>query len=232
MNWADIAAAAAFLVCWQLYGPLLRAATGGRGINVDMSHVRTGWMRRLMARENRIIDSNLLGHQLNTASFFASTNLLVIAAVSGLLLGGEQTLGNLGGLVLIAPSPLWLMEVKIGLVVVVLSMGLLDFVWAIRQFNYCLALFGAAPEAHEPETHERFVAAMTAVLDPAYAAFNRGVRAYYFALAGAAWIVSPWAMLASALAAFTLLMHRQTRSGAAAGLREARDVLEKAPRAD
>ena len=230
MTWADIAAAAAFLVCWQLYGPLLRATTNGRNINTDMSYVRAAWMRRLMARENRIIDSNLLGQQLNTASFFASTNLLVIAAVSGLLFSGEQTLGNLGGLVLIAPSPLWLLEVKIGLVVVVLSMGLLDFVWAIRQFNYCLALFGAAPEAHEPERHERFVVAMTTVLDPAYASFNRGVRAYYFALAGAAWIVSPWAMSAAAVAAFTLLMHRQTRSGAATGLRDARALFEEPPR--
>jgi len=226
MGLIDIVAAAAFVICWIAYEPLLRRVSGGRGaINIDMKAVREGWLRRMIARENRMFDAALLGQQLNSASFFASTNLLVIAAVAGLLFGGEAVLANVGGLA-IADAPVWLMQVKIALVAAVLSMGLLDFIWAIRQLNYCLALFGAAPEASDAERHERYIEATLSVLDPSYAAFNRGVRAYYFALAAAAWIVSPWAMLAGVVAAFALLMRRQTSSPAAFGLRQARALLE------
>ncbi|GAM97490.1 hypothetical protein U91I_01116 [alpha proteobacterium U9-1i] len=231
MGLIDIVAGAAFVACWLIYEPLLARMNGGRGhIKIDMRAVREGWVRRLLARDNRIVDSNLLGHQLSSASFFASTNLLVIAAASGLLFGGETMLGNLGGLILIAPAPVWLLEVKIAVVVVVLSLGLLDFIWAIRQLNYCLALFGAAPEPRDSQHHEAFVRATTSVLNPAYNAFNRGVRAYYFALAGAAWIVSGLAMLIAIVAAFALLVRRQTSSEAALGLREARRVLEEMQR--
>lgn len=230
MNLIDVIAGASFIAAWLIYEPLLVRMTGGRGaINIDMRAVREGWLRAMMARENRMLDASLLGQQLNSASFFASTNLLVIAAVASLLFGGEAVLANVGGLA-IAPAPAWLTEVKIALVAVVLSVGLLDFIWAIRQLNYCAALFGAAPEAGDVERRERYVVATLAVLDPAYAAFNRGVRAYYFALAGAAWIVSPWAMLAAVIAAFTLLLRRQISSEAAIGLRQARRVLEEMQR--
>ncbi len=230
MNAVDIAAGASFIAAWLIYEPLLQRLTGGRGaINIDMRAVREGWLRRMIARENRMFDASLLGQQLNSASFFASTNLLVIAAVAGLLFGGEAVLTNVGGLA-IATAPVWLMELKIALVAFVLAMGLLDFIWAIRQLNYCLALFGAAPQWDDVERHERYILATLAVLDPAYGSFNRGVRAYYFALAAAAWIISPWAMLAGVIAAFALLLRRQTSSEAALGLREARRVLEEMQR--
>jgi uncharacterized membrane protein len=233
MSGADIAAGAIFIACWLIYDPLLRQMKGGQGaIKIDMMAVREAWMRRLVKRENRIADSNLIGHQLSTASFFASTNLLLIAAASGLLFGGASTMDNLRALDIAAAAPDWLMEVKIALVVAALTKGLLDFIWAIRQMNYLLALFGAAPEPSEIEHHEAFVRAITRVLDPAYAAFNSGVRTYYFALAAAAWIVSPWAMMAASLGAFLLLLRRQTSSEAAMGMREARRVLEAAQRRD
>lgn len=233
MSLVDIAAGATFIACWLVYDPLLRQMTGGKGaIKVDMLAVREGWMRRMMVRENRIIDSNLLGHQLSTASFFASTNLLLIAAAAGLLFGGGALLANVQTLSIITPAPAWLMEVKIALVVATLTKGLLDFIWAIRQMNYLLALFGAAPEHNEPEHHEGFVRAVIQVLNPAYTSFNSGVRTYYFALAAAAWIFSPWAMAAGALGAFLLLLGRQTRSEAALGMREARRVLEASLRRD
>jgi uncharacterized membrane protein len=233
MNLADILAGAIFIACWLVYDPLLRQMTGGRGaIKVDMLAVREAWMRRLVARENRIVDSNLLGHQLSTTSFFASTNLLLIAAAAGLLFGGGAMLSNVQQLTITAPAPAWLTEVKIALVVATLTKGLLDFIWAIRQMNYLLALFGAAPAHDDANYHEQFVRAVTQVLNPAYISFNSGVRTYYFALAAAAWIFSPWAMAAGAIGAFVLLLRRQTGSEAAIGMREARRVLEASLRRD
>lgn len=227
MSFADSAAGAIFIACWLVYEPLLARLMGGKGaINADMIAVREAWLRRLVARDNRIADLNLLGHQLSSASFFASTNLLLIAAAAGLLFGGMGALAGVRGLSIVAAAPDWLMEVKLALIAVTLTNGLLDFIWAIRQLNYTLALFGAAPEHDDIDRHEAFVRATAMVLRPAYTAFNSGVRTYYFALAAAAWIISPWAMLAAVLAAFALLLHRQTRGDAAIGLREARRLFE------
>jgi uncharacterized membrane protein len=117
------------------------------------------------------------------------------------------------------------MEAKIGLVVIALARGLLDFVWAIRQLNYCVALFGAAPGIGEAKA-QAFNDATRSVLNPALSAFNRGVRSYYFALAAAAWLIGPWGMIAAAIWAVALLAWRQTSSEAAHGVRAAREILE------
>src|SRR5262245_39477095 len=156
MSILDIVALAIFVSAWIGYGPLRMqlAKSRGGGINGDMYPVREAWMRQFLARDNRIMDVNLLGHLLNSASFFASTNLLVIAAAAGLLFGGEAVRANLQELELSAPATDWLIELKVGVVVVTLARGLLDFVWAIRQLNYALALLGAAPAANERDKHE------------------------------------------------------------------------------
>ena len=57
-----------------------------------MLTVRHAWMTAMTRREIRLLDSQLLGHSINSGSFFASSNLLLIAAVSGILFGGEAAL--------------------------------------------------------------------------------------------------------------------------------------------
>lgn len=197
-----------------------------RSINQDLDFVRAAWMRRMLEREIRIMDTNLIGHVLNSASFFASTSLLIIAAAAGLLFGGADTMASLRQVTILEPAPDWLLELKIALVVVVLASGLLDLIWAIRQLNYCVALVGAAPERDMGSVLESYCIAAAGVMNPAMASFNRGVRAYYFALAAAAWLISGWAMLLGAAAAVALLMYRQGFSPAAAAAARARLILE------
>ncbi len=100
----------------------------------------------MVHRDVRMVDSQLMGHTINSsASFFASTNLLLIAAVGGILFGGE---GALRGVAAVGAElvSLPILEGKLALILVCLARGLLDFIWAIRQRTYTLALTGAAPE--------------------------------------------------------------------------------------
>lgn len=225
---ADLFALIAFAMCWAAYQPALnRLAKGRPVINSAMETARLAWLQRAMARENRIMDTNLLGHMLASASFFASTNLLLIAAVAGLLVGGAAMLENLRAVEFGTGAPLWLLQAKIGLVAFALAKGLLDFIWCIRQMNYTLALFGAAPEYNSRADLDGYAQAVAGVLNPAFQAFNKGVRAYYFALAAAAWVVSPWLMAISAVAATGLLLHRQLASEAAAGVAKAHRLLSQ-----
>ena len=228
MSSIDIAALAVFLTAWLFYQPILkRLSRRGGMINTDMTVLRLRWMANMAARENRFIDSQLMGHVLNSASFFASTNLIVIAAAAGALFKSADTYRTVAHLAVTETGPRWLFEAKLALVVLALARGLLDFVWAIRQMNYTLAAIGAAPPPSAGASVAReYGAAAAAVLNPALSSFNNGVRGYYFALGAAAWLMGPWAMIVAVLGLVALLGWRQFASTSAQGVHRIRRLLE------
>jgi uncharacterized membrane protein len=172
------------------------------------------------------MDSQLLGHVLNSASFFASSNLILIAAAASALFGGEQAFKSASSLIVIKTSSRLLFEGQIGLVLISLARGLLAFIWSIRQINYCLAAIGAAPDTEDPAFEAAYGDAAARLLNPALHAFNAGVRGYYFALAAAAWLFGAPAFIAATLGAVALLAWRQRRSPAAAAVADLRRLLE------
>ena len=223
----DLAALAAFLILWLGYEPLLAALGRKRGlINQNMVAVRLAWMRAMVSRENPLVDSQLMGHALNSASFFASSNLILIAGAAGLLSGGEGAYHRIQDVPMLAQAPWVLFELKIALVAVSLARGLLDFIWSIRQMNYCLAMIGAAPRQAAPDMKEAYAQAAAGILNPALATFSAGVRSYYFALAAAAWLFSPSALVAAGVVAVGLLAWRQAYSPAAGKIALARALLD------
>jgi uncharacterized membrane protein len=223
----DIGALAFFAVIWLAYEPLLKMFAGGGGvINTDMTAVRTAWMRNMARRENKFMDGQLLGHTLNSASFFASSNLILIAAAAGALFGGESAFRSASSLMVLKTSSRLLFEGQIALVIIALVRGLLSFIWSIRQMNYCLAVIGAAPDAQDEGRQRAYGEAASQLMNPALSSFNAGVRAYYFALAAAAWLFGATAFFTATLAAVALLIFRQRHSRAARAVAEVRRLLE------
>ena len=226
MTTIDWLGLALFFLCWLGYDPLLKLLAHRSGtLNTDMLTVRHAWMTAMTHREIRLLDSQLLGHSINSGSFFASSNLLLIAGVAGILFGGDQALQGFSA-VGAEEVPIKLLEAKLGLVLLCLARGLLDFIWSIRQMNYALALIGAAPEIHSEADKAAFGEATAQVLNPALAAFSQGVRGYYFALAAAAWLFGPVWLAVGVLSAFSLLVWRQSGSPAARAIRTARRLIE------
>ena len=222
----DWLALALFILCWLGYGPLLALLARRSGtLNDDMTVIRRVWMTAMTHREIRLVDSNLMGHTINSGGFFASTNLLLIAAVASVLFGGEQAMQGFAS-VGADNVPMKLLEAKLALVLVCLARGLLDFIWSIRQMNYALALIGAAPEVHTEADRAALGEAAANLLNPALSAFSQGVRGYYFALAAAAWLFGPAWLAMGVTAAFCLLVWRQAGSPAARAIRSARRLLE------
>src|SRR6185503_14011107 len=154
----DVAALALFAVCWLFYQPVLTLLSrrGGATINTDLTVIRGAWMRNMARRENRFFDGQLLGHTLSSSSFFASSNLILIAAAAGVLFGGNASFRNVSTLVAVKTSSRVLFEAQIGLILLTLARGLLDFIWGIRQLNYVLAAIGAIPEEIDDARHHRF----------------------------------------------------------------------------
>ncbi|MES2341624.1 MAG: DUF599 family protein [Pseudomonadota bacterium] len=223
----DLTALIVFLVVWLAYEPLLKVVARGKGaITTDMTVIRVAWMRNMAGRENKFMDGQLLGHALNSASFFASSNLILIAAAAGVLFGGESTFRSASSLIAIQTSSRLLFEGQIALVLVALARGLLDFIWAIRQMNYCIAAVGAAPDTEDQAFKTAYGEAAARLLNPALSAFNAGVRGYYFALAAAAWLFGPIAFMLATLGAVSLLLWRQRRSKAAGAISDLRKLLQ------
>jgi uncharacterized membrane protein len=228
LSTADVVAFVIFAIIWLAYEPLLRVLARDNGmINTDMTVVRGAWMRTMAGRENKFMDGQLLGHTLNSASFFASSNLILIAGAAGVLFGGEGAFRSASSLMVLKTSSRLLFEAQIALMVLALARGLLDFIWAIRQMNYCLAVIGATPTTDDKDFQRQYGSLAAQVLNPALSSFNRGVRGYYFALAAAAWLFGPAAFLTATLAAVALLFSRQRHSPTARAIRELRGVLEK-----
>ncbi|MDP2115894.1 MAG: DUF599 family protein, partial [Brevundimonas sp.] len=178
MTLFDWLALALFMLCWLGYGPLLALLARRSGtLNDDMLLIRRVWMTAMTHREIRLVDSQLMGHTINSGGFFASTNLLLIAAVASVLFGGEQALQGFAS-VGAEEAPTRLLAAKLALVLVCLARGLLDFIWSIRQLNYALALIGAAPEVHTESDRAALGEAAADLLNPALSAFSQGVRGY------------------------------------------------------
>lgn len=216
-----------FFTAWLGYDPLLKLIARRSGsLNDDMLVVRDSWMTAMTHREMRLIDSQLMGHSINSASFFASTNLLLIAAVAGILFGGENALKGFAAVGAEA-VPMKILEAKLALVLICLARGFLDFIWSLRQMNYALALIGAAPEIHTETDRVAYGHAVARVLNPALGGFSQGVRGYYFALAAAAWLFGPPWLALGVISAFGLLVWRQAGSPAARAVRAARRLLER-----
>ncbi len=218
-----------FLVAWLGYGPLVQALwRRGGAVNIDMETVRARWMATMAHRKDqRLLDGQLMGHALSSASFFASSNLILIAAAAGVLFGGDVTYHK----VLQAPglqhAPRLLFDAKIVLITATLARSLLDFIWSIRQMNYALAVIGATPEHRSPAWFDAYARAAAQILNPAFSSSNSGVRGYYFALAASAWLIGPATLALATTAVVLVLIWRQRYATAARGVAAARALLEQ-----
>ena len=218
----DLGALAFFLVAWLGYAPFL----GWRGrrlqmVGAAMIDHRRAWMNELLGRDMKVADTAIVGHIMSTAGFFASTTVIVIGALLGVLVnltrGGASA--STGWLAISPPSST---EIKVVLILVVAVYAFQSFTWAIRQANFAAVMMGAAPRADSMgvELRARLAASMGNIITGVAASYDSGMRAYYFALGALTWVVSPVLFVLATAGVVGLLFHRQTRSGTAIALRE------------
>ena len=74
-----------FLLAWLGYGLVIHAIPWGSSITMRMNDVRRAWMRTMLGHDNRITDASLIGHTVHSATFFASTTMVALAALLGML---------------------------------------------------------------------------------------------------------------------------------------------------
>src|ERR1700757_4220472 len=125
---ADCLVVGFFTIEWLVYAYTLeRSAYGRDSLSARMNCYREVWVRRLLDRQTRMVDMQIMASLQNGTAFFASTSLLAIGGALALLRSTSDAMAVLGGLpVDLRPSAaVW--EVKcVGLVLI--------FVYAFFKF--------------------------------------------------------------------------------------------------
>lgn len=206
----DASALAAFFVVWVAYNWLFDSRFRRAGsINAEMMAVRRAWVARILAREQKVMDSMLIGHTIHSAAFFASTTTILLAGMVGVLGASERIHASISGIsVLLSPNQT-LFEMKVLLLIGVFVYAFFKFTWAIRLLNYFCAIIGGAPDVRNAAADDERTRRMTSILDQGIWQFNAGVRAHYYTLAVLGWFLHPVAFMATTLLITAVLVHRQ-----------------------
>jgi len=206
-----------FVFCWGGYTRY--AIWKGRDTPclASIMHLyREDWIRRLLLRENRIADASVIGSLERSASFFASSTLIILAGILTVLSSSEQAVSLLAELPFVQVATRELSEIKLLCLCVVFVYAFFTFSWCMRQYNFVAVLVGAAPmvgEQHVAEQERKaFAERVARVISLAANQFNFGLRAYYFGLAMLAWFINPWVFMLVTAGVVMVLYHREFHS--------------------
>ena len=87
---ADLLAPAWFLLCWVGYTYYADGERGQRNLTRVMHIYRALWARQMLERDNRMVDTQIIANLMRSASFFASTTVLIIAGLIAVLGARER----------------------------------------------------------------------------------------------------------------------------------------------
>jgi uncharacterized membrane protein len=208
----DLIALAWFIAAWAGYAYLVeRTSHGHVSLNRRMNAFREVWMRRMLARDMRMVDMQIMAALQNGTAFFASTSLIAIGGALSLMRSPDDVMAVAAYLPLgISPSrALW--EAKIIGLCVVFVYAFFKFAWAYRLYNYVAILLGGTPFASEKDTPEAetHVRRTTQLFTAAGRHFNRGQRAFFFALGYLGWFAGPLVFIGTTAAVVIVMWRRQ-----------------------
>jgi uncharacterized membrane protein len=213
----DIVALGAFVVAWGAYAYVNeRSRLHHTGLNGIMDGYRELWMRRMLAREQRMVDMQIMAALQNGTAFFATTSLFAIGGALTILRSSGEMAAIAGDLPFGIETSRGLWEAKaIGLTVIFVY-AFFKFAWAYRLYNYVAILLGATPmpenkDMPEAETH---VLRTARLFTAAGRHFNRGQRAFFFALGYLGWFAGPLALMITTAIVVVVMWWRQYKSDA------------------
>ena len=213
----DMLALAWFLWAWIVYSVVIeRSAKGGSSLNALMHTYRDDWMERMLGRELRMVDAQVTAALQNGTAFFASTSLLAIGGALTLMRATDEVMPvmsviNIGS---VPSRQLW--EFKILGLIVIFVYAFFKFAWSYRLFNFFAIMVGAAPPVAAKDTPgaKAFAHRAARMCEDAGRQFNRGQRAFFFALGYLGWFVSPWVLFVTTAAVVIVTWRRQFASNA------------------
>jgi uncharacterized membrane protein len=151
----DLAALIFFIAAWALYAFLVeRTRHGHGGLNDRMNRYREVWVRRILAREMRMVDMQIMTSLQNGTAFFASTSLIALGGALAILRSTDEIISVVATLPFGIETTRSLWEAKTIGLAIIFAYAFFKFGWSYRLFNYVVILLGAMPFAAEKDTAE------------------------------------------------------------------------------
>jgi len=198
-----------FADTWAVeYSPWSKAS-----LSAAVNRMRREWMTLLVERDNRIVDSALMGNLMRSVSFFASSSIILLGAVAAMLGALDHSYDTVRAIPFLSPASKQTYELKLILLLMILVYSFLRFTWSLRQFNYSCVVLGAAPGRDAPEDRKlAFITRAARLNELGALSFNEGMRGYYFGLAGLGWFVHPAVFAGATVLVVLILWRREFRS--------------------
>jgi uncharacterized membrane protein len=212
---SDIIAISWFLGSWIVYSLVIENTAKGRSsLNALMNHYRDDWMEQLLAREIRMVDAQVTAALQNGTAFFASTSLIAVGGALSLLRSSDPILAVIGLLPFSVPTSAETWELKIVGLAVIFVYAFFKFAWSYRLFNYFAIMVGAAPPPAEKDTPaaQTYAHRASRLCADAGRHFNRGQRAFFFALGYLGWFLGPLELGLTTTGVLIVMWRRQFAS--------------------
>jgi len=208
----DFLGLACFVAAWTGYAVVIEWSRHGRtALNSRMERYREDWMRRMLAREMRMVDMQIMSSLQTGTAFFASTSLIAIGGALTILRSTDEILAMASTLPfgISAAREAW--EAKTIGLVVIFAYAFFKFSWSYRLYAYAAILLGAMPFPADKDTPEAATHALRAasLFDSAGRHFNRGQRAFFFALGYLGWFIGPVVLMLTTALVLASLWSRQ-----------------------
>jgi uncharacterized membrane protein len=216
-SWLDLIALFVFAGAWIGYATAVERTEHGRAaLNARMNLYRNLWMQRMLERDVRIIDTQIMASLQNGTAFFASTSLIAIGGALTILRSTNDVIDVVTSLPGGFETSRTLWELKAIGLAVIFAYAFFKFAWSYRLFNYVAILLGATPPVEEKDTAEARAHALRTGQMCAAAGlhFNRGQRAFFFALGYLGWFLTPWLLIVATIAVVFAIYRRQFSSDA------------------
>ena len=211
----DHAALGLALACWFGFDLLANRPRGGKWASLShlMDRYRHSWMRVMAHRDMRMVDTLIQSAVLQGCTFFASTAILLVGGLLALLGAADEAIGIVRDLPFTVETTRALWEIKVLAIAMVLIYAFFKFAWAHRVYTYCIVVIGSTPVADDPGSAELAERA-GALVGLGARHFDRGMRAYYYALAATAWFLHPVLFIGTILWVTVVLVRREFHSRA------------------
>jgi uncharacterized membrane protein len=211
----DAVAVGFFVVAWVGYAYMTEQSRISRtGLNSLMNGYRVTWMRRMLQREQRMVDMQIMAALHNGTAFFATTSLFAIGGALTILRSSGEVTAIAADLPFGIETSRRLWELKaIGLTVIFVY-AFFKFAWSYRLYNYVAILLGAMPMPADKDTPEAeaHVLRTAGLFTTAGRHFNRGQRAFFFALGYLGWFAGPLVLIGTTTVVVFVMWWRQYRS--------------------
>jgi uncharacterized membrane protein len=218
LSYIEIVALFYLLILWAGYARYVKhRAKQGKlaSLSRSLHNHREAWARRILDREMRMTDASLLASQERVVGFFASTTLLLMAAVLTALTTSGQIAELTSHIPFAEAQTNGQIEAKLALILLILIYAFFKITWSLRQYGFAAVVIGAAPDSGEELTQqqrETFSSNLASLMDSAGHDNNSGLRAYYFCLSVMCWLWGTVPFLVATTITVYVLYDRECRS--------------------